>query len=202
MNPEDTLTREIAARVRAARESLEPRPTQEEIGAKLGLSKVGYGHYERGSQPFSVLHLHRLARILGRPIEQLLGLATELRQDEQTLVGAYRRLDGSAHQARVLIAFLEMCRLWDEAPPASPSGERLMPVIVAQQTPDGQLQLLRQGLMDVLAPADLSDFEPVDDQPLSDLEWRLVNCLRQMSPEERQDFEQELRARVEPDAAS
>jgi len=196
MKSADSQTREIASRVRAVRESLDPRLTQEEVGAKLGLSKVGYGHYERGSQPFSVWHLYQLARVLGRPIEYFLGLATDLRLDEQTLLGAYRRLDGSAHQARVLVAFLEMCRIWDEAPPVSPSGARPLPVIVAQQTPDGRLQLVRQGLMDGADSPNLSDYEPVDGQPLTDLEWRLVNCLREMSPEERTAYAEELQARV------
>ncbi len=202
MNPEDNLAREIASRVRTARENLEPKLTQEEVGAKLGLSKVGYGHYERGSQPFSVWHLFQLSHILGQPLEYLLGLVTDLRLDEQTLLGAYRRLDGTVHQARVLVAFLELCRIWDEAPPTSPAEARLLPVIVAQQTPDGRLQLVRQGLMEVAAPPDLSDYEPVDGQPLTDLEWRLVNCLREMSPEERKDFAQELQARVSGSSAS
>jgi transcriptional regulator with XRE-family HTH domain len=202
MNTEASLTREIASRVRAAREGLEPKLSQEELGAKLGLSKAGYGHYERGTQTFSVWHLYQLARVLGRPIEYFLGLPIESRPDEQTLLRAYRRLDGSAHQARVLIAFLEMCRLWDEAPPTSPAEAKLLPVIVAQQMPDGRLQLVRQGLMDVVPAADLSDYEPVDGQPLSDLEWRLVNLLREMSPAELKDFEQELQTRIAGHSAS
>jgi transcriptional regulator with XRE-family HTH domain len=202
MDTEASLTREIASRVRAARESLEPKMTQEEVGAKLGLSKFGYGHYERGTQTFSVWHLYQLARILGRPLEYFFGLPIQDRPDEQTLLRAYRRLDGSVHQARVLIAFLEMCRLWDEAPPTSPAEAKLLPVIVAQQMPDGRLQLVRQGLMDVIPPPDLSDYEPVDGQPLTEIEWELVNCLRQMSPEELKDFERELQARVSHRSAS
>jgi transcriptional regulator with XRE-family HTH domain len=202
MNTEASLTREIASRVRAARESLEPKLSQEEIGAKIGLSKTGYGHYERGTQTFSVWHLYQLARVLGRPLEDFLGLPIESRPDEQTLLRAYRRLDGSVHQARVLIAFLEMCRLWDEAPPTSPAEAKLLPVIVAQQTPDGRLQLVRQGLMDAVPAADLSDYEPVDGQPLTEIEWELVNCLRQMSPEELKDFERELQERVSHRSAS
>jgi transcriptional regulator with XRE-family HTH domain len=202
MKTEASLTREVASRVRAARESLEPKMTQEEVGAKLGLSKFGYGHYERGTQTFSVWHLHQLAHILGRPLEYFFGLPTHDRSDEQTLLRAYRRLDGSVHQARVLVAFLELCRLWDEAPPAAPNGAKLLPVIVAQQTPDGNLQLVRQGLMDVLPPPDLSDYEPVDDQPLSETEWELVNCLRRMTPEELKNFENELQARVSHRSAS
>ncbi|OQA42696.1 MAG: Helix-turn-helix domain protein [Chloroflexi bacterium ADurb.Bin325] len=202
MNPGDKLTREIAGRVRAARERAEPKLTQDEMGERLGLSRVAYGHYERGLTPFTILHLFQVAHILGQPVEYFLGLTTDLHPDEQLLVGAYRRLDGSVHQARVLIAFLELCRLWDETPPASQDRAKLLPVIVAQQTPDGNLQLVRQGLMDVLPAPDLSDYEPVDGQPLSETEWELVNCLRRMTPEELKDFESELQARVSGHSAS
>lgn len=202
MNSEDKLTREIASRVRAARERAEPKLTQDEMGERLGLSRVAYGHYERGLTPFTIPHLFQVARILGQPVEYLLGLTTDLHPDEQLLMGAYRRLNGSVHQARVLVAFLELCRLWDEAPPASPEGAKLLPVIVAQQTPDGDLQLVRQGLMDVIPPPNLSDYEPVDGQPLSDLEWRLVNLLREMTPAELKEFEQELQTRTAGHSAS
>jgi len=78
-----------------------------------------------------------------------------------------------------------------------PGGDaEVLPVIVAQQTPDGRLQLVRQGLMDGADSPNLSDYEPVDGQPLTDLEWRLVNCLREMSPEERTAYAEELQARV------
>jgi transcriptional regulator with XRE-family HTH domain len=196
MNSEDQLTREIAGRVRAARERTEPKLTQDEMGERLGLSRVAYGHYERGLTPFTIPHLFQIAQILGQPVEYFLGLTTDLHLDEQLLVGAYRRLNGSVHQARVLVAFLELCRLWDEAPPTALDGAKLLPVIVAQQTPDGNLQLIRQGLMDVLPPPDLSDHEPVDGQSLSGIEWKLVNSLRRMSPEELKNFESELQARV------
>lgn len=196
MNTEATLTREIASRVRAARESLDPKMTQEEVGAKLGLSKFGYGHYERGTQTFSVWHLFQLARILGRPVESFLGLQTDLRLDEETLLGAYRRLDGSQHQAWVLVNFLQMCRHWEEAP-AGPSSEAdLVPVIVARQTPDGRLELIQQGLLGAGAVAHLSDYEAVDDRALTPQEWRYVNSLRLLAPEERAEYVEELEARV------
>ena len=202
MNSEDKLTREIASRVRAARERAEPKLTQDEMGERLGFSRVAYGHYERGLTPFTIPHLFQVAHILGQPVEHFLSLTTDLHSDEQLLVGAYRRLNGSVHQARVLVAFLELCRLWDEAPPASPEGAKLLPVIVAQQTPDGNLQLVRQGLMDVIPPSNLSDYEPVDGQPLSDLEWRLVNLLREMTPAELKEFEQGLQSRIAGHSAS
>lgn len=196
MNTESGLTREIASRVRAARESAEPRLTQEEVGARLGLSKVGYGHYERGAQPFSVWHLFQLAGILGRPVEYFLGLKTDLRLDEQTLLGAYRRLDGSQQQAWVLVSFLQMCRHWEGAPAAPASESELVPVIVAQQRPDGRLELIQQGLMEAGAVAHLSDYEPVDGQPLTAQEWEYVNALRQLAPGQRAEYLQELQARV------
>lgn len=196
MNTENSLTREIASRVRTVRENAEPRLTQEEVGARLGLSKVGYGHYERGVQPFSVWHLFQLAGILGRPVEYLLGLKTDLRLDEQTLLGAYRRLDGSQQQAWVLVSFLQMCRHWEEAPSAPAAESDLVPVIVARQTPDGRLELVQQGLMQAENVAHLSDYEPVDGRALTPQEWRYVNSLRLLTPAEQAESLQELEARV------
>ena len=39
--------------------------TQEAVADALGLSAVGYGHYERARQPFTVEQLFQLSRILG-----------------------------------------------------------------------------------------------------------------------------------------
>ena len=47
-----------------------------------------------------------------------------------------------------------------------------------------------------------NDFAPVDDQPLTELERRLVHLLRELSPEELQDFEQELEERIARPAAA
>ncbi len=48
MNREEQFSREVAARIRQARK--EANLSQEDLGAKIGMSKVGFGHYERGTQ--------------------------------------------------------------------------------------------------------------------------------------------------------
>lgn len=195
MNAETKLTREIAFRVRATREGREPRMTQEEVGAKLSLSKVGYGHYERGSQPFSVWHLFELATILGRPVEYFLGLRTDLRPDEQVLLAGYRRLDDSPHQARVLVTLLDLCRLWSDAPAPAP-GSDAAPLVVAQRQPDGHFRVVHQGLMETIEPFEASELAPVNGRTLSEDELMLVSLLREMNPEEREAFVQEMRDRL------
>ncbi len=195
MIAEAQLTRDIARRVRGTREGLEPRLTQEEVGARLGLSKVGYGHYERGSQPFSVWHLFELATILGRPVEYFLGLSTDLRPDEQVLLGGYRRLDDSPHQARVLVTLLDLCQLWSDAPAPAPDAE-VAPLLVAQRQPDGQFRVIHGGLTETSAPLDPAELAPVNGQSLSDEEVMLVGLLREMDPAEREAFVQEMRDRL------
>ena len=195
MSTEAQLTRDIARRVRATREALEPRLTQEDVGARLGLSKVGYGHYERGSQPFSVWHLFELATILGRPVEYYLGLSTDLRPDEQVLLGGYRRLDESPHQARVLVTLLDLCQLWADAPAPRRDAE-VAPLVVAQRQPDGQFRVIHGGLMETTAPLDQAELAPVNGQDLSADELELVRLLREMDPVEREAFVQEMRARL------
>ena len=195
MSTEAQLTRDIARRVRATREELEPRRTQEDVGARLGLSKVGYGHYERGSQPFSVWHLFELATILGRPVEYYLGLSTDLRPDEQVLLGGYRRLDESPHQARVLVTLLDLCQLWADAPAPRRDAE-VAPLVVAQRQPDGQFRVIHGGLMETTAPLDQAELAPVNGQDLSADELELVRLLREMDPVGREAFVQEMRARL------
>ncbi len=196
MIAEAQLTRDIARRVRGTREGVEPRLTQEEVGARLGLSQVGYGHYERGSQPFSVWHLFALASILGRPVEYFLGLSTDLRPDEQVLLGGYRRLDDSPHQARVLVTLVDLCRLWTDAPAPAPDAAAIAPLVVAQRQPDGQFRVIHGGLMETTAPLDQADLLPVNGQPLSRDEVLLVSLLREMNPAEREAFVQEMRDRL------
>lgn len=87
----NTLDTEISRRVREARKSA--GLSQEEVGEHLGLTRGGYGHYERGRQPFTVEQLFRLSRILGEPVEYFLGLDTELTSDEKKLLDYYRRID-------------------------------------------------------------------------------------------------------------
>ena len=63
---------------------------QSEMAVLLGLSTAGYGHYDRGRQPFTVDQLFTLSRILGRSVGWLLGLETELSEDEDQLLTVYR----------------------------------------------------------------------------------------------------------------
>lgn len=140
----------IAARVRAAR--LAANLSHEELGRQLGLTKAGYGHYERGRQPFTLALLWQLAAIFNKSQAYFLGLdTTELRLDEQALLTAYRRLDGSPWQATSLLTIQELCRIWSQAqagPVGLPRGSELQPqpLVSAQEQPDGQLRLVAQGI--------------------------------------------------------
>ncbi len=179
MDPEERFTREVGQRVRAARESHEPRMTQDELGEKLGLSRVAYGHYERGATPFNILQLYRIANILGLPLESLLGVQGPTRQDESALLAAYRRLDGSVHQARVLATVLDLCRIWAETPTKATTDQvdapPLMPLLIVQQAEDGRLRLLQQGVVD--AVPDLAEG--------NEQEQALLREFRRMLPEKR-----------------
>jgi len=92
MDQEELFKRAVASRVREAREAMDPRMSQEEVGRRLGLSKVGYGHYERGTHTFTVWQLKQLADIFGRSVEHFLGMKTDLTPDEDELLAIYRAL--------------------------------------------------------------------------------------------------------------
>jgi transcriptional regulator with XRE-family HTH domain len=92
MDQEERFKRAVARRVREAREAMDPRMSQEDIGKLLGLSKVGYGHYERGTHTFSIWQLTQLAESLVRSVEYFLGVKTELTPDEDELLTIYRSL--------------------------------------------------------------------------------------------------------------
>ncbi len=153
----DSYNSAIAARVRAAR--LAANLSHEELGRQLGLTKAGYGHYERGRQPFTLELLLQLATIFNTSLAYFLGLdATELRLDEQALLTAYRRLDGSPWQATLLSTIMEMCRIWSQAqagPAGLPRGSSLQPQPLgsAQEQPAGPLRSGTQGLSAVGAAA-------------------------------------------------
>jgi transcriptional regulator with XRE-family HTH domain len=85
----DQRIRSIARRVREAREA--KGFSQEEMGRRMGLTKVGYGDYERAQRLFDTEQLFRLETILNRPVEWFLGLTTELQPDEHLLLAMYRR---------------------------------------------------------------------------------------------------------------
>jgi transcriptional regulator with XRE-family HTH domain len=63
--------------------------TQDEVARHLGLTRAGYGHYEREDQPFTVDQLFQLSRILGKPITWFLGIDTGLREDQEELLAIY-----------------------------------------------------------------------------------------------------------------
>ena len=91
MGQQGCSDRAITERVIRVRE--EAGLTQKELAGLLGLSKQGYSHYESGRGSFTVQHLFRLARILGRPITWFLGIPQELADDEEVLLHLYRQLD-------------------------------------------------------------------------------------------------------------
>lgn len=88
-------TKIIAERIKAARQ--DNNLSQADLGAKLGLSKVGYGEYERGNRAFDAELLFRLARILGRPVEHFLGLPTGLTGREERVVALFRLAEGAGY---------------------------------------------------------------------------------------------------------
>ena len=79
----------IGRRARQAREEI--GLSQEAVGQRIGLSKVGYGEYERGRRSLTVEQLFMLERALHRPVIWLLGIDTELSLDEQQVLALYRR---------------------------------------------------------------------------------------------------------------
>lgn len=108
MNPEAEFNQTIAKRVRDEREAAEL--SQEEVGKRLGLSKVGYGHYERGAHPFTLWQLMQIARVLGRPVEYFLGLDTGMTDDEGQLLVLYRAINGQRGKEIVLATVREAAR--------------------------------------------------------------------------------------------
>jgi transcriptional regulator with XRE-family HTH domain len=91
--------RAIAQRMKTARE--EAGFSQEELGRKIGLTKVAYGDYERVKRLFDTDQLFQLSRILGRPVEYFLGLETNLTDDEGQLLALYRSID--SQQAKEIV---------------------------------------------------------------------------------------------------
>lgn len=81
----------IAQRVREAR--IAAGLSQSDMGDKLGLSEAGYGHYERGRQPFQIQQLFDVARVVGRSVSSLLGLEQELTERQERLLAIFRRAE-------------------------------------------------------------------------------------------------------------
>ena len=84
------LEQRVAERVKEARKDI--GLSQEEMGERLGLTKVGYGHYERGTHPFTVSQLFWLSPILGKSVSHLLGIDAELTEEEQFLIETFRAI--------------------------------------------------------------------------------------------------------------
>ncbi len=79
----------IGERVTAARKAA--GLSQQEMGDRLGITKGGYGHYERGMHPFSAELLAKLSNILGQSVEYFLGIEGELAPDEDAALTLYRK---------------------------------------------------------------------------------------------------------------
>ena len=77
--------------------------TQDAVGECLGLSEVGYGHYDRARQPFTVEQLFKLSRLLGRSVEHFLGLNNGLTAEEDRLLAMFRSLGHDSARAEVVI---------------------------------------------------------------------------------------------------
>ena len=86
----ETVEKGIARNVRKARETQGLKKT--DVAEALGLTKQGYTPYERHGR-FTCAQLLELSRLFDRPIEWFLGLPSELTEDEQQLLAAYREIN-------------------------------------------------------------------------------------------------------------
>ena len=66
----EELKREIGKKLKRARE--DKGLSQEDVAKQIGLSKVGYGAFERGSNLIALNYLLELSRILQKPITHFL----------------------------------------------------------------------------------------------------------------------------------
>lgn len=141
-----TRTEMIAQQVRSARERA--GLSQEDVATRLGLTRPTYGHYERGRTPFQIDTLFVLADLLNLRVAALLGLDEGLAADESLLIAAYRKLNGSPHQARVLVAFLELCRVWTSEATSPVAGDpALLQLFVARQDAASDLTVGKPGVL-------------------------------------------------------
>ncbi len=111
MNKLTRREQEIAKRVRSARESMRPKVTQEEVGNKLGLSQVGYSHYEAFRVPFTVEQLFKLSSILRRSVHHLLGLETGLTELEEKLLSSFQEIQDVEFQLAAILAVRNQVRM-------------------------------------------------------------------------------------------
>lgn len=67
--------------------------SRKEVAKALNLEEQSYGHYERGRFAFTVEQLLILSRVLRRPLTWLVGLPTELTEEEERLVHLWRTVE-------------------------------------------------------------------------------------------------------------
>ena len=100
----------IAQRVKEARQAA--GLSQEDLGRRMGLTKVGYGEYERAHRLFDTEQLAKLSQILGRPVEYFLGLDMGLTEEEEQLLASYRAIGSSSGKHLVLAVVREAAAEW------------------------------------------------------------------------------------------
>jgi transcriptional regulator with XRE-family HTH domain len=92
--------KQIGKRIRSAR--VAAGLTQREVAEALKLSHVGFGDIERGKNEPSLQYLEHLSRILGKPVTWFLGIETDLAEDEEELLHAYRQISDDRIKALLL----------------------------------------------------------------------------------------------------
>jgi transcriptional regulator with XRE-family HTH domain len=90
MNRYERIEQSVRDRIVAARRAA--GLSQEALGDALGLSKAGYGHYERGAVAFGVRQLFQLSDLLHRSVAWFLGLETGLTEEEDRLLALFRQI--------------------------------------------------------------------------------------------------------------
>jgi transcriptional regulator with XRE-family HTH domain len=97
--------KEICRRVRDRRGKATPPLSQEDVAEALGLTKSGYGHYERCKQRFTVEQLFQLSQLFHVPVEELLGLPLpgEMSEDERQLLDDFRRMQSPTLRENALL---------------------------------------------------------------------------------------------------
>jgi len=101
--------RGIIQRVRAARHDM--HLSQEQVATHLGITKAGYGHYEREAQPFAVEQLFILSELLGRPLAYFLGLESDLSDEEGELLQLWRSIRDDRIRSLLLNMARQACRM-------------------------------------------------------------------------------------------
>lgn len=103
------LRQRVARRLRHGR--LAKKLSQEQLAEALGVSTESVSRYECGKLAISLELLSRASRVLGLPLEQLVGGGpTGLSMAEAELVEGWRHLGTRGQQA-----LLELVRCWSEA---------------------------------------------------------------------------------------